>query len=171
MAKLYKYIGAESIRLASANSPVGQEIRTQKDIKNWIQQTNQKPDNSGLFVVTFIVDSQEKLRIADRHSEHVACAGGDKVFSAGEMFLLSEKGKFEIVEISNQSTGFCPEPESWSSVAQVLDRIPLPHPDGFTMEFVFRRCPACSQLNIVKNQVFSCIVCNTELPAIWNCDC
>ena len=41
LAKLYKYIGAESIRLASANSPVGQEIRTQKDIKNWIQQTNQ----------------------------------------------------------------------------------------------------------------------------------
>jgi hypothetical protein len=29
----------------------------------------------------------------------------------------------------NQSTGFCPQPESWSAVATALDRADVPHPE------------------------------------------
>ncbi len=170
MTKLYKYIGPESILLACQNSPLGQVIETQNDLEKWIKSNNKNIDNFGVIVVTFVIDNQQKLRIADRHSEHVACSGGEKVISAGEMFLLYEKGKFEVVDISNQSTGFCPEPESWESVTKTLDRISLPHPEGFTMEFIFRRCPNCHQLNVVKDDFFSCVVCDSDLPSTWNCD-
>ena len=79
-------------------------------------------------------------------------------------------GDLEIAEISNQSTGFCPEPESWFSVSQALDRIPLDHPGKFTINFIFRRCVKCGLLNLVKENLFFCADCNTELPRNWNCN-
>jgi hypothetical protein len=72
--------------------------------------------------------------------------------------------------VTNQSTGYCPEPESWPAVAAALDRIPLPHPGGFTPSFIFRRCPACVQLNVVKEGDFTCAVCGADLPLRWNLD-
>ncbi|MEO1373723.1 MAG: hypothetical protein AAFW70_05230 [Cyanobacteria bacterium J06635_10] len=87
----------------------------------------------------------------DRHSEHIACAGGKSVLSAGEVFFQKS---------TNQSTGFCPKGKSWIHVAKVLDLIKIPHPSSFTIEFVFRRCCACGQINIVKDNLFTYSVCD-----------
>ncbi|TWT91191.1 hypothetical protein Pla100_53650 [Neorhodopirellula pilleata] len=73
-----------------------------------------------------------------------------------------------VERVTNQSTGYCPEPESWEAAADALDQIPVEHPDCFDPESVFRRCPTCSQINIVKDQWFVCGVCQSTLPALWN---
>jgi hypothetical protein len=74
-------------------------------------------------VATFVIDLNGDLLVADRRSEHVACAGGGPVLSAGEMFFLVEEDRVEVTDVSNQSTGYCPEPSSWPGVAAALDRI------------------------------------------------
>jgi hypothetical protein len=74
-------------------------------------------------------------------------------------------------ELSNQSTGYCPDLDSWSAVAIALDRIGLAHPGDFTHKIVFRRCPGCSQLNIVQDGDFVCAVCGSALPEHWNISC
>ncbi len=79
-------------------------------------------------------------------------------------------GQYEVIEVSNQSTGFCPEPKSWASVAQALDEISLKHPGEFTLSFTFRRCVQCNLLNVVKENLFNCAECNAELPQNWNCN-
>jgi hypothetical protein len=143
-------------------------IESPLDLVNWARQTRQTPNPDGLFAVTFVVVGQGDLRVADRGSEHVACSGGSPVQSAGEMFLLASKAGLEVEEVSNQSTGFCPEPESWPAVGSALERVGLKHPGRFTREVVFRRCPACGQRNVVKDGWFVCGVCGEDLPAAWN---
>jgi hypothetical protein len=75
----------------------------------------------------------------------------------------------EVREVSNQSTGYSPDPSSWRAVADALDAILLAHPARFTQAYLFRRCPACHQLNLIKDKVFACALCGCELPAQWNC--
>jgi hypothetical protein len=123
---------------------------------------------AGVVAVTFVVDEQGRLLVADRRSEHVACSAGHPVQSAGEMFLAREGSGWRVVEVSNQSTGFCPEPESWPAVAAALDGAGIPHPGGFTLAVVFRRCVACGQRNVVKGGRFTCDVCGAERPPGWN---
>jgi hypothetical protein len=171
MVRSYRYVGPEDIRYSVSTYPLGVSISSIKNLKDWIAQTSQEPNNWGLIPATFVIDSENSLRVADRYSEHVACAGGEPVLSAGEIFFIRDKDTFEVAEITNQSTGYCPEPESWSQVEKALKRIPLINPGAFTTEFIFRRCPVCRQLNIVKNDLFLCAVCNTDLPETWNCDC
>jgi hypothetical protein len=117
---------------------------------------------SGTF--TFVVTTDGIVRVAPRHSEHVACAAGEDVLSAGEMRV--ERGR--VVSISNQSTGYCPEPESWPVVAAALERAGVRHPGAFTDVIVFRRCTSCSQRNIVKDADFTCAVCGAPLADEWN---
>jgi hypothetical protein len=45
-----------------------------------------------------------------------------------------------VTEISNESTGYCPDLDSWPAVAAVLDRAGICHPDGFTQPIIFRAC-------------------------------
>jgi hypothetical protein len=113
-------------------------------------------------VVTFIIDPSGQLWINDRRSEHVLCAGGGDVLSAGEM-TFSLRPKLEVVEVSNQSTGYCPEPDSWPAVENVLTRLGIPHPKDFTLICIFRRCEACHTLNLVKDDWFECAVCQSPL--------
>lgn len=121
------------------------------------------------FTVTFVIGLDSKLRIAGRHSEHVACANGKDVLSAGEMTFICNDDQAIIVErVTNQSTGYCPEPESWLSVADALGSIPMVRPDNFEQASVFRRCTACAQINIVKDDWFQCEVCDSPLPELWN---
>jgi hypothetical protein len=110
------------------------------------------------------------LRIADRRSEHVTCAEGQPVLSAGEMTFMCGKGRIFVVSATNQSTGYCPEPESWPAVASALDRIGLAHPESFDPAFDFRRCPSCSQINVIKDERYVCDVCQSPLPKHWNFD-
>ena len=91
------------------------------------------------------------------------------VLSAGEIFLASDdNGCIYVSEISNQSTGYCPEPESWPAVARALDTSNVPHPGGFTTVCVFRRCIACGQRNLVKDEHSFCDICGVVLPREWN---
>jgi hypothetical protein len=84
------------------------------------------------------------------------------------MFFVIEGGRIAVAEVSNQSTGFCPEPESWPAVAAALERIGVTHPGGVTIEIVFRRCEACGERNVVRDGWFACGLCGAELPAEWN---
>jgi hypothetical protein len=164
MPRLYEYVGPEEIRRRAFTAPAGVRTASPLDLENWARQTGQRPNREGLIAATFVVDEQGNLCVADRGSEHIACSGSRAVLSAGELFFLAS----EVVEVSNQSTGFCPEPESWPVVAAALDRAGLHHPGRFTREVVFRRCPACGQRNIVKDGWFVCGVCGVMLPREWN---
>src|SRR5207245_3026844 len=119
---------------------------------------------------TFIIDETGGLLIADRRSEHVACAGGRPVRSAGEMTFTVKTSGVSVAWVTNQSTGYCPEPDSWPAVEAALARAGIAAPDGFSQEFVFRRCPRCGSINIIKSGVFDCGVCSTPLPEEWNLD-
>jgi hypothetical protein len=169
MSRTYQYRGPQHIAQAAEGLPAGQLIRSVADFERWRRDTHQQPDESGLIEATFVITEAGALALADRHSEHVACAGGTPVRSAGEMRFGRGAAGWEAREISNQSTGYCPEPESWPAVAAALEQIPLAHSGSFTQTYLFRRCPACQQLNLIKDDVFVCAVCDAALPHEWNC--
>jgi hypothetical protein len=156
--RLYHYVGPSEILSRAVASAPGTRIQSANDLKSYARATTSAVGH------TFVVDERGSLLIADRRSEHVACAGGRPVLSAGEMFVR----RGEVVEISNQSTGYCPEPESWPEVAAALDRAGIVHPGRFTHEVIFRRCTSCGERSIVKDGWFVCGVCGGALPAGWN---
>lgn len=166
MPNAYRYIGSPEILARSRSAPKGVPIRCAADLQAWIKATGQRPASQ--IVATFVIDVNGSLLIADRRSEHVACAGGEPVLSAGEITFLADGDVLEVIEVSNQSTGYCPEPESWPQVALALDLLPLRHPGSFTQEIVFRRCASCGQVNVVKDDWLVCLFCGTDLPAHWN---
>jgi hypothetical protein len=167
--KLYHYVGSEEIKSSVANFQTGTVIRSISDLKSWINNIyNKEISSSNLIVATFVIDRYGNLRLAERHSEHIACAGGQPVLSAGEIFISWNKNCFEVSDITNQSTGYCPEVESWKYVEIVLNRIGIDRPSHFTAKFTFRHCSSCSQINIVKNSLFICLVCNSPLSDRWN---
>ncbi len=168
MRKLYSYIGPEAIRTRAISTPGGTAILSARDLVEWVNANGQTGSADGLIPLTFVVDETGILRVADRSSEHVACAGGGPVLAAGELFLALSPTGPEVREASNQSTGFCPEPESWPALAAALDRAGIPHPGRFTLAVVFRRCPRCGERNVVKDGWFICGVCGADLPAEWN---
>ena len=120
------------------------------------------------MIATFIVDPSGYLWIADRRSEHVACADGGPVMAAGEMTFEVNGTNIEVTDVSNQSTGFCPEPTCWPAVAAALDRIGILRPDDFTVSFTFRKCEACGGINLIKDEIFECGECGRGLPEWWN---
>lgn len=163
---LYHYVGPEVIRSRVASGTCGTRIDSRGDLETWL--AAQRPSGSdGLISATFVIDSDGGLRLADRRSEHVACAGGRPVLSAGEIFLSTGES-FVVEEFSNLSTGYCPEPESWWTVGRALDRLGVTHTGRFTTEVIFRRCPACGERNVVKDGWFVCQICGGELPLAWN---
>jgi hypothetical protein len=168
MTRLYPYIGPAEIKARAAGRPAGTRIATAAELRAWIRSTAQRPRPRGLVAATFVIDAAGDLLLADRRSEHVACAGDGPVLSAGELLLRVLDGKVEVAEASNQSTGYCPEPGSWPAVAAALDRLGVPHPGRFTTEVVFRRCEGCGERNVVRDGWFVCGVCGAELPAGWN---
>ena len=162
----YQYVGPADIRDSSlASSPVGTPIRSSDDLSSWIVSCPSSPESDGSLIATFTINVDCILLLAPRRSEHVACAGGGPVLSAGEI-TFSPAG--DVSEITNQSTGFCPEPESWPTVASALDAIPMSRPDDFTRRIVFRLCPSCNERNIVKDGWFVCDLCGADLPDNWN---
>jgi hypothetical protein len=168
MVRVYQYVGPAEIKERASQAPPGVRIESVGALEAWIRSTRQQADVAGLVAVTFVVDEDGFLRVGDRRSEHVACSGGRPVLSAGEMFLRGTAGGPEVMEVSNQSTGFCPEPASWPAVAAALNRLGIPHPGRFTQEVVFRRCSACGERNVVKDGWFICGSCGADLPADWN---
>ena len=163
---LYHYLGPPALR--ALDSPTRRSIRGADDVADWIGQTGQILDANDEVTATFIVNAREELWIADRRSEHIACAQGGPVVAAGEMTFGVVDAQIEVVAVTNQSTGFCPQPQSWARVASVLDKLGLPHPDDYTAKFEFRRCDECDAINLVKDDWFVCAVCEAELSRNWN---
>jgi hypothetical protein len=167
VTRLYQYIGPEAICEAVAGDPAGEVIGSAQAIGEWVRA--HRAGAAGAVTVTFVIDARGQLRIADRHSEHVACAAGGPVRSAGELTLEGDgAGGWLIEDISNQSTGFCPEPSSWPAVEQALDRAGLCHPGHFTRAFDFRRCEGCEELVLIKDDWFVCPACDADLPREYN---
>jgi hypothetical protein len=119
-------------------------------------------------VLTFIIDAAGNLWTADRRSEHVACANGGDVLAAGELTVEKCGGHLQVTGVTNQSTGYCPEPCSWDVLQMVFDRIGIRHPGKFSECFEFRRCDQCQSVNLIKDNFFWCDVCNAELSQKWN---
>jgi hypothetical protein len=162
----YRYIGADDLLDANTDR---QCVQRQADVLSWIATTSQRLQNQSI-TATFVIDTEGWLWIADRRSEHVACARGDRVRSAGEMTFDVESGSVSVTHVTNQSLGYCPEPESWPAVTAALSRAGIPHPPDFTSAYLIRRCEACGMKNIVKEDVFECGVCSSPLSAAWNLD-
>jgi hypothetical protein len=168
--RLYRYVGPKRIAERVDPAALGVPIRSPQDVLRWAKEAGQKAGADGLVIATFVIDEAGLLRVADRRSEHVACAGGRPVRSAGEITFVLEKGTAGVAAVSNQSTGFCPEPESWPAVAAALRQAGLSAPNGFSPACVFRRCLKCGSISVVKDAVFECAVCGSPLPEGWNCD-
>ncbi|MBY8840650.1 hypothetical protein [Streptomyces sp. SP2-10] len=163
----YRYVGPVELRAAVRPGDGGRRIGWAADFGEWVMEQS-AAELAEPF--TFVVGMDGVLRLAPRRSEHVACAGGDMVLSAGEIGFTCEVGRWTVSEVSNQSTGYCPDVTSWSEVARALDAAELRRPSGFTHEVVFRRCPDCQEHNIVREDHFVCVFCGSDLPATWNVD-
>ncbi len=161
----YHYVGPNEIRDAARAQPAGIRISSLADIRSWLTSSQTDRMKDGSFIATFIITRNEELLLAPRRSEHVACASGGPVLSAGE---ITFDDNLTAMEVTNQSTGFCPEPESWASVANALDRIGLTHPGRFTTEVIFRLCPMCHERSVVKGSWYYCAMCGAKLPEHWN---
>lgn len=162
-ARLYPYVGPQEIAAAVASIAPGTPLRTPDDVRAWTQDSRDDFDRTRRLIVTFVVDADGALRVADRRSEHVACAGGEPVLAAGEMTLRMSHAGVEAEEVSNQSTGYCPEPTSWPAVERALSTAGIKGPDGYTRRFVFRRCGECDQINLIKDGIYECDVCGAPL--------
>ncbi len=162
----YKYVGPHEIQAQVASGPKGHTIACIGDLFDWMRSTN--IGHSGELTVTFIINLNGDLCVADWRSEHVACAGGKNVLAAGEMTFEYDRESIRIEAVTNQSTGYCPEPESWTAVETALNQIGIVHPGKYTTAMIFRRCESCGQKNLVKDEWFYCLVCNGELPLSWN---
>ncbi len=144
----------------------GRRIRSAADFAAWAAEQSAA---EAAEPFTFVVDGEGVLRLAPRRSEHVACAGGEPVLSAGEIgFVPGAAGRWTVGDVSNHSTGYCPDAGSWPAVAHALDQAGLVPPSGFTHEVVFRRCPDCRERTIVREDDFVCVFCGGALPPVWN---
>ncbi|KOY84661.1 hypothetical protein AD998_19655 [bacterium 336/3] len=161
---MYKYIGAKEILKQVSEEKAGKVILSQKDIIDWISDTNHKFNSEHEIIATFVIDLNENLRINDRRSEHVVCANGEEVLSAGEITFKKDKLEgISISQITNQSTGYCPSAKSWEFVKQALLKINIDFPDFFTTEFIFSVCKNCGIINIVKDEFYYCLSCESDL--------
>ena len=165
--RLFSYVGPADIADLVRPDGRGQCIRSATEFGAWV---SARAAQELIEPFTFVVDAAGVLRLAPRRSEHVVCAGGEAVLAAGEIRFGCEAGRWAVVEVSNQSTGYCPSLGSWSAVAEALDRVELVRPDGFTHEVVFRRCRSCREVNIVREEDFVCVFCDEVLPLEWNID-
>ncbi|MFI1400975.1 hypothetical protein [Streptomyces sp. NPDC020681] len=163
----YRYVGPEDLRALIRTGGEGESVRSQADFDEW---ASRRTAEELAEPFTFVVDTAGALRLAPRRSEHVVCAGGEMVLSAGEISFQVESGRWAVMEVSNQSTGYCPDISSWQAVAEALDRAGVGRPSGFTHEVVFRRCLSCRQISIVREADFVCVFCDEVLSQEWNVD-
>lgn len=137
-------------------------MRSLEEVLAWLE-LNPDARSEG---ATYVVDLEGTLRLAPRRSEHVGCAKGADVLAAGEI-RFAERGP-AVEELSNQSTGYCPDVTCFDAVARALRTAGLGAPARFSTEIVFRRCVRCAQINLVKEGWFICVFCEADLPADWN---
>ena len=128
---LYKYVGPQEILNRVQSDLGGELINNIEKLKNWsIKNGYRKGETT---ICTFTIDIDNQLFIADRHSEHVQCALGKDVKSAGEIaFIVENKGDVIVEHVTNQSTGYCPCSKSWKEVEKALIKLEgLIYPSSF----------------------------------------
>lgn len=161
---LFAYVGPPEVRARSLGAPGGTPIGSRDALLAWMRDAASEVAREGGWA-TYVVDAGGGLVVAARRSEHVACAGGAPVRAAGEV-QFDARG--DVVEVTNNSTGYCPDEACWESVREALDRAGLRRPSAFTHEVRFRRCTACGARNLVKDDWYRCALCDSALPAAWN---
>ncbi|MDT0484186.1 hypothetical protein [Streptomyces doebereineriae] len=164
-SRVYGYVGPPELRSTVRPDSEGRIIRSAADLDAWLSGRG-PAETSEPF--TFVVALDGLLRLAPRRSEHVACAGGADVTAAGEMGFARAAGRWAVHEVTNHSTGYCPDLDSWQAVGRAVDRAGVEHPGRFTHEVVFRRCEECGERSIVREADFVCVFCGGELPVEWN---
>jgi hypothetical protein len=105
MSKLYPYVGPAAIKARVACRPAGTRISSAADLLDWVRGTGEHPGHDGLVAATFVIDAGGDLLLADRRSEHVGCAGGGPVLSAGEMFFRVNGEEIEAVATRSAGSG------------------------------------------------------------------
>ncbi|MEV0903117.1 hypothetical protein [Actinoplanes sp. NPDC049802] len=163
-ARRFSYVGPAEI-LDEAGTVEAVTVRSATLLADWLAGSG-SADLGEPF--TFVVTLDGDLKLAPRRSEHVALAAGRDVLAAGEMLFVRDVSGWRVLEVTNQSTGYCPDPDCWPAVRESLDRLGTAHPGDFTDKVVFRRCPSCRERNIVRDGDFTCALCDSELPARWN---
>jgi hypothetical protein len=163
-AKRYCYVGPEMLRKHAVTMD-GAVFDAPTVLFDWLAGRHL---SEIIEPFTFVVGIDGRLRLAPRRSEHVALAGGQPVLAAGEMTFAPAGSGWRVDEVTNQSTGYCPDPDSWPAVGAALDRLDVRHPGDFTGKIIFRRCPACGERNIVRENDYTCALCGSALPATWN---
>ena len=161
--RTYRYVGSEEIARQAQAAIERLQPTAPADIRAWSARVKRSA-----LEFTYIVDTGGNLWLSDRRTEHVACARGAQVLGAGEIEIAVGPDRVTVASITNQSTGYCPEPDCWPAVRDALARAGLEPPDGFTYAFRFRRCPTCRGINILKDEMPECPSCGSELPAAWN---
>ena len=161
----YRYVGPPDLRSAVRPGSTGHAVRCATDLATWLS-GRETAELSEPF--TYVVAADGLLRLAPRRSEHVACAGGGDVLAAGEMGFRHVSACWAVHEVTNLSTGYCPDLDSWHAVARALDRAGVAHPGRFTHEVVFRRCERCGECSVVREGDFVCVFCGADLPVAWN---
>src|SRR5262245_55739772 len=104
--RLYRYVGPNEIRARAQAGDIGTPIASVRDLRDWLAASQRRASFQDRPIFTFVIDETGTLRVADRSSEHVSCAGGRPVQSAGEFVLAHTSDGWHIEEISNQSTGY-----------------------------------------------------------------
>lgn len=163
----YSYIGPDELKQRLKRESHCIHVTSAADLVPWMA-TFSSHGRESHVPATFIITLDEQLWIADRRSEHVACASGEDVLAAGEIVFARSGNSLRVEEATNQSTGYCPEPECWSVVARVLNRLGISQPPFFTQAFAFRRCDRCGATNLIKDEVYECAICNSPLSQVWN---
>ena len=163
--RVYSYVGPPELRSTVRPDREGRTVRAAADLDTWLSGRG-PAETSEPF--TFVVALDGLVRLAPRRSEHVACAGGADVLAAGEMGFVPAAGRWAVDEVTNHSTGYCPDLDSWQAVGRALDLAGVEHPGRFTHEVVFRLCDECEERSIVREQDFVCVFCGNALPRTWN---
>jgi hypothetical protein len=166
--RAYPYVGPPELRPAGGAPAKGRAVGSAADLTAWLSEHGTSGTSEAAEPFTYVVTADGLLRLAPRRSEHVTCAGGGAVLAAGEMGFRRASGCWTVHEVTNQSTGYCPDLDSWHAVARALDRAGVPHPGRFTQELVFRRCERCRECSVVREGDFVCVFCGSDLPGEWN---
>lgn len=165
---IYRYVGSHEIKESLSTYSHRHKVTSQQGVITWLANSEHPINVDGTITLTFIVDTEGLLWVNDRHSEHILCANGGEVLSAGEMTFEVKPDSVSVVAVTNQSTGYCPQPESYPVVKKGLEQTDIPHPSHFTTAYHFRLCDQCGTTNIIKDDWYVCAVCDSDLSQTWN---
>ncbi len=166
--KLYRYVGPPEVRRAADMESPRHEVVGVEGLLAWVAAQGISRPGTRDFILTYVVLPDGTMFVSHRNSEHVACARGGMVLAAGEITFAKSRIGLELVDVSNLSTGYCPEVRSWEAVAPALAAAGLGEIRAYSQAFEFRYCRGCECTCIVKDGIYECPACLGELPREWN---